>query len=127
MALQSRCDVLLVVRDRGERHALAVTLEESGYRVTASASCLDAAQQLETHAPDIIITDVRLSAFNGLQLVRFATNLTTRSILLDDRHDAALESKAREFQAVYLVKPVDPFELITQVSSIAPETRPRHG
>ena len=125
MAPPSKCDVLLVVRDSGERNSLAVTLEESGHGVAATASCLDAAQQLETHPPDLIITDVRLSAFNGLQLVQCATHLTTRSILLDDRHDPALESKARQCQAVYLVKPIDPVELATYVSQLLDSTETR--
>ena len=53
--------------------------------------------------------------------------MTTRSIVLDDYLDPVLESQAQEFGAIYLVKPVDPFELTTQVSSIATETRPSHG
>ena len=104
MVLQSRCDVLLVAMDQGKRNSLAVALEEHGHRVTATVSFPEARQQLEAHPPGIIVTDIRLDAFNGLQLVLLATHLlTTASIVLDDHYDAVLESQAQEFQAGYLV------------------------
>ncbi len=112
-------NILLVAMDQGERNSLAVALEEHGHRVTATANFPEAMQQLKRHPPGIIVTDIRLGAFNGLQLVLLATHLlTTASIVLDDHYDAVLESQAQEFQAGYLVKPVDLSELTTRVSQL---------
>ena len=128
MVLQSRCDVLLVVLDLVERSFLTIALDAEGHRVTVTTSFVEARDQLEKHPPSMIIADVRLGEFNGLHLALLSTHfMTTSSIVLDDDFDPVLQSQAQEFGAIYLVKPVDPFELTTQVSSIATETRPSHG
>ncbi len=117
MSAQSGCDVLLVVVDREERSSLAVALQDEGHRVTVTAGFAEARQQLEKHPPGVVISDIRLGDFNGLHLALLASNLpTTASIVLDDHRDPMLESQAREFQAVYLVKPIDTIELITHIS-----------
>ena len=44
-------------------------LSRAGYVCTNAGSFLDAEARLAERSPDLLITAVRLSAFNGLQLV----------------------------------------------------------
>ena len=108
-----------MVVEREERASLTATLEDEGHRVTATASFAEARQQLEKHPPGVVISDIRLGAFNGLHLALLATDLpTTASIVLDDHRDHVFESQAQQFRSVYLVKPIDPLALTAHVSRL---------
>ena len=61
--------VLIVDDDKTTREGLAEFLEEAGYEAVAVGTFEDATRVLRTSPPDLLIADVRLGPFNGLQLV----------------------------------------------------------
>ena len=61
--------VLIVDDDKTTREGLAEFLEEAGYEAVAVGTFEDATRELRTSPPDLLIADVRLGPFNGLQLV----------------------------------------------------------
>ena len=61
--------VLIVDDDKTTREGLAEFLEEAGLRGVAVGTFEDATRILRTTPPDLLIADVRLGPFNGLQLV----------------------------------------------------------
>jgi DNA-binding response OmpR family regulator len=96
--------VLIVDVDSTRRNSLLGTLENEGYDVTAADSFQQARRLVKVTEPDLLITDVRLEEFNGLQLV-LARRAPVRAIVLADVQDSVLETEARQLGAEYLARP----------------------
>jgi DNA-binding NtrC family response regulator len=105
----SRRRVLLVDDDDSLRDAVRRALEESGSHDVVACSTFEAAKRhLHEHAIDVLLTDVRLGAFNGLQLAVLARDLHPKAQLLvfSGFDDPVLREEAANLGATYLVKPV---------------------
>src|SRR5262245_23626882 len=61
--------ILIVEDDKAARDGLVRLVAGRGHEVFAAATFEDGRRLLRTHKPDVLITDVRLGAFNGLQLL----------------------------------------------------------
>jgi CheY-like chemotaxis protein len=110
---------ILVVED--DDRALAGMLEllrDAAYNVTGAATFDAAKGLLELHPYDLLITDIRLRAFNGLQLVRRSRLLHPNMsvILVTAYEDAMLELEAARYRAEYLLKPVKAADLLGAVA-----------
>jgi FixJ family two-component response regulator len=103
--------ILLVDDDGATRWGLAALLEESGYTVLAVSTLHAARTALVTDDPDLLITDIRLGAYNGLHLV-VARRVPIPAIVITGFPDSALEAEARRMGADFLVKPISPAELL---------------
>ena len=104
---------------RGGRHVLLVDddpallrlvthwLTEGGFTVTACDSFEDAKQKMTLSPPDVLLTDVRLGAFNGLQLVILAKEQRPdiRAVVMSAYDDPMLRKEAARCGAQYLLKP----------------------
>ena len=99
--------VLLVDDDRALLRLVEMWLTAGGYSVTACDSFGDAKQQLALSPPDLLLTDVRLGAFNGLQLVIFAKarRPETIAIVITAFDDSTLRKEAEQAGALYVMKP----------------------
>ncbi len=106
--------ILIVDDDRATREGLGELLEASGYLVRTAGSFEDAARVLRATPPDLLIADVRLGPFNGLQLVISNPN-PVPSIIITGFADPVLESDARRRGAEYILKPVSPPKLLALV------------
>ena len=101
--------VLVVDVDRNALQEAATALADAGYLVTQATTFADARQRLVLSKPDLLVTAVRLAGFNGLHLV-----VATRTMLPDTlavvTHavlDPALQADAAQYNAIYMVQPVD--------------------
>jgi two-component system C4-dicarboxylate transport response regulator DctD len=67
-----------------------------------------------------LITDVRLGAYNGLQLIFRARALNPQLpvIVMTGYSDAAIRAEAQRLEAVYLEKPIDSEALLSRVAGI---------
>ena len=108
--------VLVVDDDVSTMVALAELLEQAGYRPVTVAGFKEALQILRGHPPDILITDIRLGGYNGLQLI-ISGAPRVPAIVMTGFDDRTLAATAHEFGADYLVKPVDPRALLQLVAS----------
>lgn len=117
--------VLIVDDDRATRVGLAELLEEAGYRTSTLGSFEEAARVLRKSPPDLLIADVRLGPFNGLQLV-ISSPRPVPSIIITGFADPVLEADARRRGADYILKPVDPGALLRLVERKL-ATRAGHG
>ena len=61
--------VLIVDDDAATRSGVAELLREAGYDTRAVGTFEEGLKALRTDMPDLLIADVRLGAFNGLQLL----------------------------------------------------------
>jgi CheY-like chemotaxis protein len=106
--------VLLVDDDTATRLGLEELLSGVGYDVEAVATFEDALRALRSHAPDLLIADVRLGAFNGLQLL-VSSPRAIPAIIITGFADPVLESEAKQLGADYVLKPVSPAALLDLV------------
>jgi DNA-binding response OmpR family regulator len=85
--------VLIVDDDQAVREGLAAILEGAGYTVLVAETFERGRDALRTTEPDLLIVDVRLGDFNGLQLL--ATSVSPiRAIVLTGFADSARDSRA---------------------------------
>jgi DNA-binding response OmpR family regulator len=109
--------VLVVEDDVATRNGLETLLQRAGYEVLATDSVPEGRRALEESAPDLLITDVRLGEFNGLQLVAMSLK-PIPAIVVTAFIDPALELDARRLGAHYLVKPIEPATLLALVEEL---------
>ncbi len=110
--------VLVVDTDLSALTLTAGVLRQAGYVCTSATSFAHARAHLADTSPDLLVTAVRLGAFNGLQLVlrRFFSDPSRRAIVTDAAHDPVLAREARRAGAVYVVTPISPRDLLTLVA-----------
>jgi len=118
--------VLIVDDDKVTREGLAEFLEEAGYEAIAVGTFEDATRVLRTSPPDLLIADVRLGPFNGLQLV-ISSPQPIPAIIITGFADPVLESDARRRGADYVLKPVSPSRLLDLVAEKLSAARPGFG
>jgi signal transduction histidine kinase len=115
---------VLVVEDIPvTREFLRRLLEESGYQVTLAGTAGEAQTSLMAALPDLVVLDLLLPDFNGLEVCRFLRTLAGGEdipvliITVDERpssHAEAVRAGADDF----LRKPLLPVELQTRVRSL---------
>jgi DNA-binding response OmpR family regulator len=108
---------LIVEDDTATRNGLEMLLQRAGYEVLATDSVPEGRRALEEGAPDLLIADVRLGEFNGLQLIAMSGR-PIPAIVVTAFVDPALEADARRLGAHYLVKPVTPAVLLSLVEEL---------
>jgi len=101
--------------------ALREILADAGY-VTLGATNFEDGRRLllAPPVPDVIVADVRLGRFNGLQLVVLRPPATA-AIVISGHGDEVLEAEARLHGAVYLQKPVASPALVETVARLIAE------
>ncbi len=110
-----RC-VLIVDDDEACLSGLKQLIENVGHEVLIANTFEEGRRLLKTAAPDLLIADVRLGSFNGLQLI--ATNeLNIPVIVISGFDDVVLQAEARAMGAEYLVKPISPSALLEQIGA----------
>jgi len=115
-----RARVLIVDDDEVYLEGMKELLEDAGYVVDLASSFDDGKQRLREHSPDLLIIDVRLGAFNGLQLISTG-RVRIPVIVVTGFDDTVLRADADGFGASYVVKPIKPaalLDLIEQKLSI---------
>jgi DNA-binding response OmpR family regulator len=110
--------VLVVDDDAALLEAVRRGLEAADMRVTACATFEDARQALRENTFDALLTDVRLGAFNGLQLAVVARTYdpTISVIVFSGCDDPVLREEAERAGGAYFVKPVHISELLAYLN-----------
>lgn len=115
---------ILVVDDSPtERHFMVEILTKSGYQVVTAENGEDGIAKAKAEKPDLVLMDVVMPGLNGYQ----ATRTLTRD---DDTKDIPVivcTSKGQETDKIwglrqgardYLVKSINPEELLAKISAI---------
>ena len=119
--------IIVVDDDRQVLRYLTELLQETGFDTVSCERFLDAKGLLATSRPDLLLTDVRLCAYNGLQLAIFARERHPGLpvIVLTGYEDPTLRDEAVRAGAGFLVKPVPRAVLIDAVTkALAASTDP---
>jgi CheY-like chemotaxis protein len=112
--------VLVVDDHEAQLRALVELLESEGYRVRSASSFSAARALLETESPDILVSDVRLGAFNGLHLwlrVR-AEHPGVAGLIISGYADPVIEQEARRFGAAFLAKPLNRVDFLSTIANL---------
>jgi len=116
----------VVIVDDDERllDSLKQRFSDAGHDVMAFAGFEPAKCYLAATRPDVLVTDVRLGAFNGLQLVLLAKHgrpeLT--ACVLSGFDDRALRNDAVSIGASFHMKPIESQRLLSEIESIRRES-----
>jgi twitching motility two-component system response regulator PilH len=114
--------ILLVDDSKTELHHLSELLSKRGYTVRTAEDGEEALKRLDEEKPDLILMDVVMPGQNGFQLTR----TITRDPRFTDVPVIMCTSKNQETDKVwgmrqgardYVVKPVDPDELIAKIKA----------
>ena len=110
--------VMVVDDDRQVLRYLTDTLRDEGYNTVACDRFQDAKSMLGSVRPDLLVTDIRLGAFNGLQLALYARSryANVPIIVLTGYEDPTLREEAAKSGATFLVKPVRREALLKTIS-----------
>jgi DNA-binding NtrC family response regulator len=103
-----RSAVLLVDTRGAHLRRLSDTLQRAGHHVIEAASFEDAKHALVDHEPGVLITALRLAAFNGLHLVHLGrlSNPELNAIVLSTDRDVALHDEVHLVGATLLIEPL---------------------
>ena len=109
--------ILIVEDDRASRMGLQELLRQAGYDTIVAADFRAGRRALEHETPDLLIADLRLEGFNGLQLLHVNPR-PTPTIIVTGFPDDVLKTEAHSLGAEYLVKPVAPPELLAAIERL---------
>jgi DNA-binding NtrC family response regulator len=106
--------ILVVEDDVALLEAIERTFREAGRSVVACSTFEEGRQALRAQRFAGLLTDVRLGAFNGLQLAVIARDLQPDMTLIvySGFDDPVLRAEAERIRAVYLVKPIAAGQLL---------------
>ena len=108
--------ILIADDDPAIRAWLTRLLEDAGYDVMAASTVEEAKKALAASLPNLLITDVRMGAFNGLQLVAMNAGRIP-AIVMTGHEDPVIEADARQLGAEFLLKPLDSPSLLRIVEA----------
>lgn len=111
--------ILVVDDDENALGGMVEILRDAGYEV-AGVTTYDAAKRhLAVDAYDLLITDVRLRGFNGLNLVRACRteNRETGVIIVSGYDEPLMELEASRYQATFVQKPIRVASFLETVSA----------
>lgn len=116
-AIAVRHRVLLVDTELRVLHDIAEALRGEGYDVLPATSFQEGKRLWMNHHPGVLIVDVRLGEFNGLQLLMRARadRPDLHAIITCPFEDRVLEAEARRFGGDFLVKPIDPVQILAAI------------
>ena len=108
--------VLVVEPDAAVRAGFAEALASSGFEVIEARTFQEGRRVLRSQGPGVLITEVRLAGFNGLQLI--LTNPTPIPSIVVSSPDPVLQTEARRMGAAYLLKPVSHADLLVAIEQV---------
>ena len=114
---------VLVVDDEADtRDLIRRVLEESHARVILASSADEALALLNSHTPDVILSDIGMPVRDGYSLIASVREQGVKTPAAAITAFARADDQARALRAGYqthITKPVDPVELVTAVAALA--------
>ena len=106
--------VLIVEDNDATRTGLSELLKRAGYETHATRSFEEGLRAMREDTPDLLIADVRLGPYNGLQLL-VTSPKRVPTIVMTGFPDPVLEADAHHLGAQFILKPVAPAALLALV------------
>jgi DNA-binding response OmpR family regulator len=119
--------ILIIDDEPNLRRSLGLILQRAGYGITSVADAAEALNVLQSSKYDIAFLDIRLPDQNGIQLLPQIKQLNPdMPVIILTAHatlDTAIDA-VRLGAKDYLLKPVDPDDILKRVENILREAKP---
>jgi CheY-like chemotaxis protein len=111
--------ILVLDDDENALLGLVEMLRDADYAVTGASRYEEAKQLLARHAFDLLVSDVRLRGFNGLNLVKTcrADHPDMAVIIISGYDEPLMTLEANRYQALFVQKPIRPAAFLDTVAS----------
>jgi DNA-binding response OmpR family regulator len=111
--------ILVLDDDESALAGIVELLQDSGHDVTGAATYDSAKRLLASEGFDLLVTDVRLRAFNGLHLVMQSRHEHPEMaiIIMTGYDEPMLELEASRYSARFVRKPLRPAEFLETVEA----------
>jgi DNA-binding response OmpR family regulator len=116
--------ILIIDDEPNLRRTLAFVLQRAGHLVTTAANAKEAVQHLQNGAYDLVFLDLKLPDADGIQFLPVIRRMYPQMPVLILTAHATLESAmeaVRQGARDYLLKPIDPTQIIERVSAVLAE------
>jgi DNA-binding response OmpR family regulator len=112
--------VLIAEDDLATLNGLAGYLRGAGFSVVPLPNFAEAHRIMPFANPDVVVADVRLGEYNGLQLAVQARSLDPSPVIIvtSGYDDPVLKAEAERLGATFLLKPFEPARLLDLISSM---------
>jgi DNA-binding NtrC family response regulator len=112
--------ILIVEDDPATLVGFANYLHGAGLSVIPTSTFSEAHRIMQYARPDVLVADVRLGEYNGLQLVVQARALDPPPgvIVTSGYADPVLAAEAERLGAKFLSKPIEPTRLLAEISRL---------
>jgi DNA-binding NtrC family response regulator len=112
--------VLIAEDDAATLAGWAAYVHDAGFSVVPTSGFADAHRLMAFVRPDVLVTDIRLGEYNGLQLAVQAGTLDPAPsvIVTSGYEDPVLVAEAARLGATFLLKPVQPSRLVALISEM---------
>jgi DNA-binding NtrC family response regulator len=103
-------DILAVFTDNADRSRIVQVLAAAGHNVSSASTFEEAKRMLTVMSPDVVMTDERLGAYNGLHVILNARleNPHVRAMLITPVLDRGLQADAARLNVECIVNQYDP-------------------
>ncbi len=111
-------ELILLIEDEPQmRRFLRVTLQSQGYRLVEAATAQEGLMQATTRNPDVVLLDLGLPDFDGLEVTKRLREWTQTPIIVISAREQELDKvKALDAGADdYLTKPFNAGELLARI------------
>jgi two-component system, NtrC family, response regulator GlrR len=117
---------LVVDSDPRDLRNTVMLLRSHGFFVTSAATFDEAKQKIAREPPDLLVTALRLGAYNGLHLVlrTRADHPSMAALVTTYLADPVLQAEATRHHAGFLVVPVSDADFLTAIANVFPATPP---
>jgi DNA-binding response OmpR family regulator len=120
--------ILIIDDEPNLRRSLGLILQRAGYVITTASNAAEAIQLLQAGAYDLTFLDIKLPDQNGIQLLPQIKNLYPEMPILILTAHATLDTAigaVRLGARDYLLKPIDPENILSRVENILREEKPK--
>ena len=119
MTDQPSPSLLIVEDEESVLRLLASWLRDAGYDIVTCTRFEDARRYLVSWTPSALVTDVRLGAYNGLQLAMFLHDRSPEVpiVVFSAFDDPLMRREAQQLGAAFLVKPMAREDLLETLRS----------
>lgn len=121
--------ILIIDDEPNLRRSLALILQRAGYSVNTAESARDVRHYLAAGAYDLVFLDLKMPEINGMELLPEIRQIYPEMPVMILTAHATLESAieaVRKGARDYLLKPIDPEEILARVKQIlAEQEQPR--
>src|SRR5512136_1903521 len=120
--------ILIIDDEPNLRRSLGLILQRAGYAVTTASDAAEALDVLQAGAYDLTFLDIKLPDQNGIQLLPQLRELYPEMPIVILTAHATLDTAigaVRLGARDYLLKPIDPENILSRVDDILKEAKPK--